>query len=137
MISRDVIESVIRLALAMGFGAAVGVEREVSGKPAGLRTHTLVALGSCLFTLVSLYDFSLDPARIAAGVVTGIGFIGAGTIIAEPERVVGITTAAGLWVTGAIGLAVGVGNYILSSTATLLMALVLLLGRKHSHKSDS
>jgi len=85
----------------------------------------LVCLGSCLFTIVSLYEFGMDPARIAAGIVTGIGFIGAGTIIAEQDKVIGITTAASLWVTAAIGLTVGVGNYILAAIATLLVFLVL------------
>jgi putative Mg2+ transporter-C (MgtC) family protein len=129
MITIDVIEPVLRLVLALVFGALVGVEREISRKPAGVRTHMLVSLGSCLFTIISLFDFSLDPARVAAGVVTGIGFIGAGSIIAEPERIVGITTAAGLWVTGAIGLAVGAGNYVLSSTTTFLIVLIFILGR--------
>ena len=96
-----------------------------------------VSLGSCLFTVISLNDFSLDPARIAAGVVTGIGFIGAGSIIAEPERVVGITTAAGLWVTGAIGLAVGTGNYFLSSLTTLMVVLVLIYGHIHPRQLKS
>ncbi|MEM2111762.1 MAG: MgtC/SapB family protein [Candidatus Bathyarchaeia archaeon] len=120
-----IIESVQGLILAMVLGAIVGIEREITHKPAGLRTHMLVSLGSCLFTVVSLREFSIDPARIAAGIVTGIGFIGAGTIIAEQNKVVGITTAASLWVTAAIGLTTGVGNYILAVVATLLVFLVL------------
>lgn len=118
-------ESLLGLILAMMLGAIVGFEREITHKPAGLRTHMLVSLGSCLFTIVSLYEFSIDPARIAAGIVTGIGFIGAGTIIAEQDKIVGITTAASLWVTAAIGLTIGVGNYVLGVVATLLVFLVL------------
>jgi putative Mg2+ transporter-C (MgtC) family protein len=119
-----IVESLVSLVLAMVFGAIVGFEREKAHKPAGLRTHMLVCLGSCLFTIVSL-DFSVDPARIASGIVTGIGFIGAGAIIAEQDKVVGITTAASLWVTAAIGLTIGVRNYVLAAVATLLVFLVL------------
>ncbi|MEM3712202.1 MAG: MgtC/SapB family protein [Thermoproteota archaeon] len=120
----EIVEPLISLVLAIVFGAIVGFEREKAHKPAGLRTHMLVCLGSCLFTIVSL-DFSIEPARIAAGIVTGIGFIGAGAIIAEQDKVVGITTAASLWVTAAIGLAIGVGSYMLAAMATLLVFLVL------------
>ncbi|MEM2089189.1 MAG: MgtC/SapB family protein [Thermoproteota archaeon] len=119
-----IVESVLGLGLAIVSGAIVGFEREIAHKPAGLRTHMLVCFGSCLFTIVSL-DFSVDPARIASGIVTGIGFIGAGAIIAEQDKVVGITTAASLWVTAAIGLTIGVGNYILATIATLLVFLIL------------
>ena len=87
----------------------------------------LVSLGSCLFTIVSLYDFQMDPARIAAGIVAGIGFIGAGTVIAERDRVVGVTTAASLWATASIGVAIGVGNYLLSVATTLLVFVVLFI----------
>ena len=125
------IESVIRLILATILGAMVGLEREITHKPAGLRTHMLVSLGACLFTIVSMYDFGMDPARVAAGIVTGIGFIGAGTIIAEREKVVGVTTAASLWATAAIGLTVGVGDYFLSIVATVLVFIVLSLRRAH------
>jgi len=125
MDSSNIIEAIIGLILAVVLGAIVGFEREITHKPAGLRTHMLVCLGSCLFTIVSLYEFSIDPARIAAGIVTGIGFIGAGTIIAEQDKVIGITTAASLWATAAIGLTIGVGNYTLAIIATLLVFLVL------------
>ncbi|MEM2163230.1 MAG: MgtC/SapB family protein [Candidatus Bathyarchaeia archaeon] len=110
--------------MAVILGLAIGFERERAHKPAGLRTHMLVCLGSCLFTIVSL-RFSLDPARIAAGIVAGIGFIGAGAIIAEREKIVGITTAASLWVTSAIGLALGIGDYILAVIAAALTVLIL------------
>ena len=122
-------ELVLRLILAVVFGGIVGIERELVHKPAGLRTHMLVSLGSCLFTIVSLYDFQMDPARVAAGIVAGIGFIGAGTVIGERDRVVGITTAASLWATGSIGVATGVGNYTLSIATTLLVFVILFMGK--------
>jgi len=131
MASPFVVEHVLRLILAIVLGAIVGLEREITHKPAGLRTHMLVSLGSCLFTVVSIYDFGMDPARIAAGIVTGIGFIGAGTIIAEEEKIVGITTAASLWSTAAIGLTAGAGDYLLSVIATILVFIILSLRRAH------
>jgi len=118
------VESILGLIISIVFGAIIGFEREITHKPAGLRTHMLVCLGSCLFTIVS-QEFGMDPARVAAGIVTGIGFIGAGTIIAEQGKVVGITTASSLWVTAAIGLAVGLGNYLLAAVSTLLVFLIL------------
>ncbi len=118
-------EKFLSLILAVLLGGIIGIEREITHKPAGLRTHMLVCMGSCLFTIISVHEFNVDPARLAAGIVTGIGFIGAGAIIAERERVVGITTAASLWVTAAIGLTVGVGNYLLASLATLLVFIIL------------
>ncbi|MEM4177738.1 MAG: MgtC/SapB family protein [Nitrososphaeria archaeon] len=124
MISSNFIEGVIGLLMSIVFGAIIGLEREITHKPAGLRTHMLVCLGSCIFTIVSL-RFGMDPARVAAGIVTGIGFIGAGTIIAEQGKVVGITTAASLWVTDAIGLTIGIGEYLLSAVSTLLVFLIL------------
>ncbi len=120
-------ELVLRLVLAVVLGGIVGLERELTDKPAGLRTHMLVCLGSCLFTLVSVYDFSVDPARVAAGIVAGIGFIGAGTILAERDRVIGITTAASLWTTAAIGLAAGVGSYLLAAVTTGLVFAILFM----------
>jgi len=118
-------------------GAAIGVEREYHAKEAGIRTHLLVAVGSCLFMILSAYGFdaflakdhvSFDPSRIASQVVTGIGFIGAGTIIFQKQMVRGLTTAAGLWVTAAIGLACGAGMYMIAliSTALVLISLGLL-----------
>ena len=113
------------LLLAVALGAVVGIQREVAHRPAGLRTHMLVCLGSCLFTIVSM-SFSLDPARIAAGIVAGIGFIGAGTIWAEKDKVKGITTASSLWATSAIGLTIGIGDYPLAIAVTLLVFLILI-----------
>lgn len=125
---------VLRLLAATAMGAAIGFEREYHAKEAGLRTHLLVALGSCLFMILSIYGFdfmlgrdhvSFDPSRIAAQVVTGIGFIGAGTIILQKQVVRGLTTAAGLWVTAAIGLACGNGMYWLALITTVIVLVSL------------
>jgi putative Mg2+ transporter-C (MgtC) family protein len=112
------------LLLATALGAIVGIEREITIKPAGLRTHMLVSLGSCLFTLISV-GFDFDPARIASGIVAGIGFIGAGAIWAEKDKIRGITTASSLWVTAAIGVTVGIGDYVLALIVTGLVFLIL------------
>ena len=122
------LEYVLRLILALGLGAILGFERERVDKPAGLRTHILVSLGSCLFTILSLTAFpGSDPARIASYIVVGIGFIGAGTIIQTRERIIGITTAASLWIVASIGMATGAGLYLLAVTTTALAYLTLRL----------
>ncbi len=117
------LELSIRLVSAGLIGAIIGYEREFRGKVAGVRTHVLVALGSCLFMIISQYGFAdaerFDAARIAAGVVGGLGFLGGG-IIMKNKHVVGLTTAAGIWVTGAIGLALGAGLYELSILCALI-----------------
>ena len=119
-------ELTIRLMLALLLGGAIGIEREYRAKEAGFRTHFLVALGSALFCLVSQFGFGVDlkdSSRVAAQVVSGIGFLGAGTIIFQKNVVRGLTTAAGLWVTAAIGLACGTGMY-LAAVLTTAMALL-------------
>ena len=121
-------ESLLRLALAAAFGGAVGLEREFREREAGLRTHTLVSLGAALFTIAGAYGFrdfhnSFDPTRIAAQIVTGIGFLGAGAIIRQGLSVRGLTTAATLWVVAAIGLTCGAGYY---AAAVITTAIVLL-----------
>jgi putative Mg2+ transporter-C (MgtC) family protein len=121
------LETFLSLLLAVALGAIVGVEREMTHKPAGLRTHMLVSLGACLFTVVSV-GFDVEPARIAAGIVAGIGFIGAGTIWAEKDKVKGITTAASLWATAAIGLTAGIGDYLLAAVVTILVVIILASG---------
>ncbi len=126
---------IARLLLAVVLGILVGVEREIVHKPAGLRTHALVSLGACLFTVVSIDYFDVDPARIAAGIVTGIGFIGAGSIIAEKGHVQGVTTAASLWCVAAIGLAVGVGAYVLAAVSSVLVFGVLWLRKAEKPSS--
>lgn len=121
---------VTRLLMATALGALIGVEREYHAKEAGVRTHLLVAVGSCLFMILSAYGFdafldqdhvSFDPSRIAAQVVTGIGFLGAGTIILQKQVVRGLTTAAGVWVTAAIGLACGIGMYLIAAVTTVIV----------------
>jgi putative Mg2+ transporter-C (MgtC) family protein len=118
--SLDWLDVLFRLAVAAGLGAAIGLERELDEKAAGLRTHMLVALGSALFTMVGAYGFedffnaggnvvSSDPSRIAAQVVTGIGFLGAGVIFRQGFTIRGLTTAASLWVVAAVGMAAGAG----------------------------
>lgn len=127
-------EFILRIFVAAMLGGLIGLEREYRAKVAGLRTHFLVALGSALFMIVSAYGFSelslseaqrWDVSRIAAQVVSGIGFIGAGTIIFQRrENVVrGLTTASGVWVTAAIGLACGGGMYLLAAAATMLVLI--------------
>lgn len=122
------LELPLRLVGAALLGAAIGYERELRGKGAGLRTHMLVALGSALFMTISIYGFPeanrFDASRVAAGVVGGLGFLCAG-IIMKNRHVSGLTTAAGLWVTGAVGLGMGGGMYELSVLCTVLMILCL------------
>jgi len=123
-------QMLLRLLVATVLGAVVGYEREHAGKPTGVRTHGMVSLGAALFAVVSLYSFgsASDPARVAAQVVTGIGFLGAGAIFRRRNSVEGLTTAASLWVTAAIGLAVGVGLVLMSCATTVLVFLLLHFG---------
>jgi putative Mg2+ transporter-C (MgtC) family protein len=124
-----------RLVLAVVLGGAVGVERELTDQAAGLRTHVLLTLGSCLFTLVSAYGFrefgaAADPTRIAAQIVTGIGFLGGGAILRQGLNVRGLTTAATIWATTALGVAVGAGSYLLAVGATVLILITLVVLRR-------
>ena len=127
---------VIKLLVALLLGALVGLEREWRKKPAGLRTHMLVSMGACLFTIVSTYSFDMDPARVASGIVAGIGFIGAGCIMASKAHVRGVTTAATLWVVAGIGLAVGAEVYIPAVVSALAVFLVLQLRRLEDSLED-
>lgn len=127
------IEIFLRLALAMVLGGLVGLEREYRSKEAGFRTHFLVALGSAVFTVISQYGFRFglgDSSRVAAQIVSGIGFLGAGTIIFQRNFIRGLTTAAGLWVTAAIGMACGCGMYVMAAICAglVLIGLELLAG---------
>ena len=122
------VEVVLRLLLASALAAVIGFERERRGKPAGLRTHVLIGLGAALFAAAGDIGFAgVESSRIAAGVVTGIGFLGAGAIIRRGGEVEGLTTAATMWVVAAIGLASGAGLYVVASVTTAITLVVLLL----------
>ena len=131
-------ELVLRLLLASLLGGIIGYEREVRAKGAGIRTHVLVALASALFMIISQYGFTgadkFDASRVAAQVVSGIGFIGAGIIIFHKNSVRGLTTAAGLWVTSAIGLGTAAGLYVLSAVTTALVLICLEVMHYYSVK---
>jgi len=119
-----------RLALGLVLGALIGLERELHRQPAGFRTHSLVALGAALFTIISAYGFAgplVDPTRIAAQIVSGIGFIGAGTILQYRGNIRGLTTAASLWSVAAIGMAAGAGLLAMAAIGTALILVVLAL----------
>ncbi|HEV8489487.1 MAG TPA: MgtC/SapB family protein [Candidatus Limnocylindrales bacterium] len=121
----------LRLLLAAALGALIGVEREIHGHPAGMRTHLLVALGAAIFTVLSIYGFGqpgqagLDPSRIAAQIVSGIGFLGAGAILKEGATIRGLTTAASLWATAAVGLAAGAAQYPVAWTGAIIIIFSL------------
>ena len=124
------LEMVLRLLLAAALGAVIGYQRERAGKQAGLRTHILISSGAALIALVSIYGFdsASDPARVAAGVVVGVGFLGAGVILhREGGIVAGLTTAATIWVMAGIGLAAGVGLYVVAAVATAIVLGVLVI----------
>ncbi len=124
-------EGILRLIFALFSGGLIGYERKRMAKPAGTRTHALVSVGACLFGLTSLWmgdlNVSVDASRIASQVVVGIGFIGAGAIISYGGIVKGLTTAATLWISAALGLSIGLGLYIFSLSALFLVVLTLLL----------
>lgn len=126
-------EAIIQVFIAALLGALIGLQREVAKKAAGMRTYAFVAIGSCLFTILSRIGFSgstVDPSRIAAQVVIGIGFLGAGIIFHRGEHTEGLTTAAGLWVVAAIGMAVAVSQYALAIVTTGIALLLLTTGRR-------
>ena len=141
---------IIRLIAALGLGFSLGLERELTNKYAGLRTHILVCLGACVFTILSIYGFPTfvdgdnviidqatglrDSGRVAAQIVTGIGFIGAGTVLRNGPIIIGLTTAATLWISASIGMACGVGMYDVAIIATILSVAVLTLIRVFEKK---
>jgi putative Mg2+ transporter-C (MgtC) family protein len=139
-------EGLIRLAIAAAIGGVIGFERETLDKSAGIRTHMLVCVGAALFMVCSLLlveefkDSSLvsrvDPTRIASTIVTGIGFLGAGIIFRNEEGVRGLTTAAGLWVVAAIGMAVGSGFYITAVGSGVLTLVILVVMRRMQQRLD-
>ena len=124
------IDLALRLTAGLVLGAIIGFERELHRQPAGFRTHSLVALGAALFSIISGYGFggeNTDPTRIAAQIVSGIGFIGAGTILQYRGHIRGLTTAASLWSVAAVGAATGTGLYVLAVMATALILIILSL----------
>lgn len=135
-------EFILRLALSALLGGIIGLEREFRLKGAGIRTHLIVCFASCMMMLVSKYGFldmlaydsvGLDPSRIAAGIVTAIGFLGAGTIFSRSQGVTGLTTAAGLWATVGVGMAVGAGMYLISVFAVVfIVGIQAALHRDHA-----
>jgi len=145
-------EIMIRLLLAAVLGAFIGLDRRLRSKPAGLRTMSLVSLGSATFTLVGVSAMvqlatveqaagieamvRLDTSRVIAGIVGGIGFLGAGTIIQSRGRVQGMTTASGIWMTAAIGVAIGLGQFLLAFSATFLAFVILVVLRRNSEEED-
>ncbi|HEX2621369.1 MAG TPA: MgtC/SapB family protein [Phototrophicaceae bacterium] len=127
----------VSLLLAVCLSMVIGLNRERHERPAGLRTHMLVCTGSCLFTLLSIYAFpGSDPARLASQILPGIGFIGAGAIIKDNRSVSGVTTAASIWTTAAIGVAVGVGAWFLALVVTIIIWVVLVLVRRIENRSN-
>jgi putative Mg2+ transporter-C (MgtC) family protein len=135
------LDMIVRLVMAIVFGGLIGLEREVHGKAAGIRTHALVSVGSALIMIVSTDLYlayrgvtEVDPGRIAAQVVSGIGFLGAGAIIRFPTGITGLTTAASLWVVAGIGLACGAGFLKLAIVATVLVLVVLVVFAKVGQK---
>ncbi len=143
----NIISVTVRMLLAMLLGGCIGLEREKSKRPAGFRTHILVCVGSCMTALIGLYvvyemGASSDPVRIAAQVISGIGFLGVGTILVkEHDHITGLTTAAGLWSTAAIGIACGYGFYLGALLGTLVVAITSAIlfkvegrGRKRNRK---
>ncbi len=121
---------VVRVVLAVILSSILGWQRQQKGKWAGIRTYALVGGGAALFTVLSMTAFGSDPARVASNIVTGIGFLGAGTILHKQDRVEGLTTAAGLWMVAAIGMSVGVGYYILATTISLLALIIFMADDK-------
>jgi putative Mg2+ transporter-C (MgtC) family protein len=133
-------EMILRILLAALFGSLIGIEREFRSKVAGLRTHLLVSIGSALMMLLSQYGFSDngDPARVAAQIVSGIGFIGAGAIIMDRRQAVrGLTTAAGIWVSSGIAMTVAAGMYVIAAAATLLSLVGLEFAVIVFHRKDA
>ena len=135
------VQMMVRLLLAAALGGIIGLERETHEKAAGFRTHILVCLGACLIMLTSIHLFniykgmgSLDPGRIAAQVVTGVGFLGAGTIIRSRTSIIGLTTAASLWSVAGIGLAIGSGLYIIGIFSAVLILSCLIVMSKIGDK---
>lgn len=131
------LENILKLIIAAFVGGIIGTEREIKNRAAGFRTHILVTVGACLIMIISSDAFphvEADPTRIAAQVVSGIGFLGAGSIMQNKKKVKGLTTAANIWVCGALGLAIGAGMYAEAITATIIIMLVLTILSRFAHR---
>lgn len=140
-INQNDVEMLARMLLAFALGALLGFERERAGRPAGLRTFMMVTAGSAAFTLVSIYGFLdqgtvRDPARVAAQIVTGIGFLGAGTIWRTPSTVRGLTTAATIWFAAAVGMMVGSGLYLVATTSAVFGFICLQFLRSPARRAS-
>jgi putative Mg2+ transporter-C (MgtC) family protein len=131
-------EMVIRLVIAAFMGGVIGYERARAKKPAGVRTHLMVCMGAALFTVISIWGFAgnADPSRIAAGVVVGVGFLGAGTILRQERGVAGLTTAATIWAVAAVGVAIGSGLYVVGAVAAAIVPLALRFLPHHHPDTD-
>ena len=135
----DYTEIFLRLVLAVVFGGLIGLEREVVHKPAGVRTHMLVSLGSALFVILTIEAMSPESlydgiSRVVAGIITGIGFLGAGTIFKSKIEVHGLTTAASVWAVAGVGISIGLGYYLMTIIAVVLVLIVLHLNKSEFFK---
>jgi len=132
-------EQLVKVGISIILGGCIGWEREKLHKPAGLRTHTLVCLGSALLSMISIDYFVQDTARIISSIVSGVGFLGAGAIIAQGHKGVhGLTTAASLWIASAVGICIGIGWYLLATISTVLILLILIMGKyEHNIKNGT
>ncbi len=131
-------EMVIRLVIAAFLGGVIGYERARAKKAAGIRTHLLISMGAALFTVISIWGFAgnADPSRIAAGVVAGVGFLGAGAILRHERGVEGLTTAAAIWAVAAVGVAIGAGLYVVGAVAAVMVPLALRYLPHHHVDTD-
>lgn len=135
-ISEQDLTFIFQILLAIILGAILGIQRERWGKWAGPRTYALVSAGAAVFTFLSRSFFPTSPALVASAIVSGIGFLGAGTILHKENKVEGLTTAAGLWMTAALGMAVGVEKYLLATVATFIILLLLMIDDKSIKKES-
>ncbi len=124
------LEALLRIVLAGAAAGLLGLEREAHDKPAGIRTFAVVGIGACVFTLGAVQTFGNDASRVVGQIITGVGFLGAGTIIQVKDRVEGLTTAAGIWAVAAVGLAFGTGLYVLAAGTTVILLIAFaVIGR--------
>ena len=130
---------ILRILAALIWGGILGLERQSHDKPAGFATNTLICAGSAVFTLLSIasaFNYGGDPARIAAQIVAGVGFLGAGSILREGNKISGLTTAAGIWIVAAVGMAAGYGEFVIAGTATIFVLILQLFLRKLMNSFD-